>query len=208
MANLPPPSGVCRVSFSGTYEASHWANVFHVYCPTMDPTSLTQCVDLLTAIENVFVTDLFYALCASDFAATYAQLDASDGAGITSVNDVPTGMAGSADGSHAPGGTAMVVSWLGGWHYRGGKPRTYVGGLISEYIVEPTQFDGGPVGDMQSAANDVITSIAALSGTYGAVVIMGALLGNSPTSAGTFAPYTGALVRNQIGSQRRRNKGH
>jgi hypothetical protein len=160
--------------------------------------------DLIGALENAD----FYSAQSTSYGGQTAQLDMSDGATILSVSDSATALIGSDGGTELMGGPCAVVSWLGSWHYRGGKPRTYVGGLTEGWVDGPSQLDAGHRASLTTAAVAAITLIAALSGSYGGVVILGALLGNSPTANGTFAPFTGAVVKDQVGSQRRRNRAH
>jgi len=209
MALHVPPAGVGRLSFSGTYQGTHWANVFHLYVPSLDPTSGAEMTDLVNDVVGVFSDQLFYAASKDDFAADLARYVASDGTALFSTEQAVTTLVGTdSGGTHLAGGTAVVVSWLGSWHYRGGKPLTYVGGLGSEWIVEPGALDGTRSASLRDAALAVIDHISALTGSYGSVVTLGALLGNTAASAGTFAPFTGAKTDSRPCSQRRRNVPH
>jgi len=204
--NLLPPADVARVTISGTFDASHWANVFHLSLNgnTLDETTFGG---FLSDLQEIFTTQLFYAACSTSFGGTLIHGELSDGTAIIG-GDSAAAIVGSDSDEIAPGGIAMVVSWLGSWHYRGGKPRTYVGGATTAWFDGPTLFNGGVVASLQAAAINVIETIGAYTSTNVPVAVLGALLGNSPTAHGTFAPFTGALVRNQVGSQRRRNRGH
>ena len=206
MPSMVPPADVGRLTISGTFESSHWANVFHLYLPgnTLDPDSIST---LLEAINDGMTTSLFYAAQANDFAAELMKLDLSDGSTITS-GEIPCTLAGTDSSAHVFGASAVVISWLGSWHYRGGKPRTYVGGLTEGWLNEPTVLDSGHVASLQAAAVDTLEGIDGLSTANAPSVSLGVLLGNNATSAGTFAPFTGARVNNYVGSQRRRNRGH
>ena len=204
--NLPPPDGVGRLTFSGTFDGvSKWANVFHVYAAGIDAGNPTEVADLLADLTDAFASGLFYAGQAGDFGSDLQTLDVSDGTTGHVAMGTSTSLIGSDGSGDVIGGAAAVVSWLGDWHYRGGKPRTYVGGLTKDWMATPVLLDAGHISSLHDAALATLTLIQALSGSYGSAVSLGALLGNTPTSPGTFAPFSGARVRQQVGSQRRRN---
>ena len=203
-----PPAGIVRLALSGTYQATRWANIFHVYVPSLDPSSGAEVTDLSNDLQDAFTSSLFYDAQANDFALNAAALTCSDGSALFGY-EFPWSIEGTDDsGGHINGGTAVCVSWQGSWHYRGGKPRNYIGGLTDAWVVEPSVLEPGRVTSLRNAALALIANIAALSGSYGSVVVLGALIGNTASSPGTFAPYSGAVVQDTPRSQRRRNHGH
>lgn len=195
-----------RLTLSGTSDGvSKWANVFHLYVPGSTASDLTEMTELVQDTGDSFESSLFYAGQIADFGCDLLHLEASDGTNIFSYDYSPAALVGTDTGDHVTGGICAVVSWQGAWHYRGGKPRTYVGGLSSTWMNTPVLLDSGHCADLQSAAVGLITQIGAQSGSYGSAVVLGVLLGNTASSAGTFAPFSGARVTQQVGSQRRRN---
>lgn len=201
-----PPDGVCRLSL--TFESdgvSRAVNVYHLYAAGIDAGDPAQVTDLLDDVVNAFQSSLIYAGQIADFGCTGTHIDVSDGTGIHSADGTAAGLVGTDSGDHVTGGIAVVISWLGDWHYRGGKPRTYIGGLSTTWMNTPVLLDGSHCADLQAAAVGLLDLIRSLSGSYGSAVSLGALLGNTAGSAGTFAPYAGARVRQTPASQRRRN---
>lgn len=192
------------MTFSGTFESTKFANVFHMDLPgnTLDETSLGGFLDDMQAL---FATNLFYAVCSTSLGVTLAKGELSSGGSIIGGSSAAI-ITGSDASQELNGGTSIVVSWLGGWHYRGGKPRTYIPGGTTSWLDTPDTFSAGVIADQQAAAIDVINAINVYSTGSVPVAVLGALLGNNASSSGTFAPFVGALVRNQPGSQRRRNR--
>jgi len=198
-----PPAGVGRLTLEGTDATANWANVFHVYAPgniLTDP----RVAGLAQDIGLLFETNLFYANCSGGLGVAKATLAMSDGSTIV-VGESALGFSGTDTGTPMPGAVSCVISWLGAWHYRGGKPRTYLPGLTTSWLNSPTQLDGGLLASQTLNALNTMTSIDAYSASDVPSLSLGVLLGNTPTSPGTFAPFTGVLCRQQIGSQRRRN---
>jgi hypothetical protein len=204
--NMIMPADVARISVSGTFQDATWANIFHCYLPgnTLSPTTLGGFAEDF----GVQLADsLFYAAQANDMGANLAKVDLSDGTTITSGSSA-IDASGTDTSTGIIAGGAVVVSWLGAWHYRGGKPRTYVTGLTDGWVTDSTHLDAGRQASLQSAAISLLELVDAMSGTGYPSVSLGVLLGNSPTAEGDFAPYTGARVNGYVGSQRRRNRAH
>lgn len=195
-----PPNGVGKLVIDHLFSDSPWVNTFHVLSPgavTIDE------IDALAAdILDIWISNLQPYLTSQD-RLQGAHLYMSDGSTITegtATADEP-----GLDGDPIlPSGTACVISWTGAWHYRGGKPRTYLSGLTQPRLVGPHTFSGSFLGDLAGSAADFMNGISSLSGTYGSASL-GVLLGAGPSAAGTFAPFTGVKVNPSVCSQRRRN---
>lgn len=201
-----PPADVSRIDVNYTYELAECTNVFHLYTPggSTDP------VDLL-ALLGAFVSDGVLELITNMSTAlqvTTARISYSDGSAAIVVEGGFSSINGDHEADVLPASDCCVVSWLGGWSYRGGKPRTYVPGLTVDRLSSTQSLDLGFCSSQASQAIAMIAAVAAIPGSHPAYpsVALGALLGNTVSSAGTFAPYTGAVVRPQIGEQRRRNR--
>jgi len=172
----------------------------------MDTQSGTQLFDFATDFENALASALFYTQCSNATGSTEIQVNGSDGTTIASQVIATSTLVGTDTDTELAGGTAAVISWKGSWHYRGGKPRTYLPGLTVSALVDASTISGSWGTSLQTAAVNLITEVAAMSGSYGSSVSLGVLLGNNATSAGTFAPFTGAGINPSPCSQRRRNR--
>ena len=206
MPLVVPPADVSRIDVNYTYELAQCTNVFHLYTPggSTDP------VDLL-ALLGAFVSDGVLDIITNMSTAlqvTTARLAYSDGAAVTIVEGGFSSIHGNHSADVLPASDCCIISWLGAWAYRGGKPRTYVPGLTTDRLASTQSLDLSFCASQAAQAIGMISDVSAIPGTHPAypVVTLGALLGNTTISAGTFAPFTGAVVRPQIGEQRRRNR--
>lgn len=207
MPLVPPPDGVCRFTLSGTYDGtSTFANVYHVLAGSLNPLSTSQMNDLIEDLIGAFDASGFYDNMSDTCGVDLASLVASDGSSLYGADLSVSSLNGTLTGGKNAGGIAAVVSWLGTWHYRGGKPRQYLPGLTDGWTATPTLLDATLVTSQEAAAEELITLIQALSGSYGSDVALGALIGQTSSSAGIFYAYNGARVSQQVGSQRRRNR--
>ena len=207
MSLLPPPAQVARVTLSGTFVDTTWANIFHLFAAGMDVSDVGQMTDFLTDLIAAFESSEFYDAQSNELGVTVCKGVFSDGTDLYSqeIDGSPI-FAGTDDGGPWSGGVAALVNWHGAWHYRGGKPRTYLPGLTEGWADAPGLLDGSHVASLAAAASALMVDIAAMSGSYGSAVSLGVLLGNSATEAGTFAPFTGVSVQSRPCSQRRRNR--
>jgi len=204
---MQPPAGIARVALSGTSDGvSHFANIYHVNAAGIDPDSNEQWAELLDDLVTAFDGSGFYDQMIADAEVNNARLLGSDGTVFLAAETAVTTLAGTDTGEHVDGASSCVISWRGSWSYRGGKPRTYLPGLSDEWFASPVQLDATRVSAQRVAALALIANIAALTGSYGSNVTLGALIGNTSVSPGNFFDFTSALVTQKIGSQKRRHK--
>lgn len=168
------------------------------------------------AIVNGDVDQLCAAVCDAWIAQVQIYLNISDivlgAAGQlwtgaewldgTATADAP----GSGSGHALAVGTCCVASWTGSWHYRGGKPRTYISGISAERMSTSRDFDPSFLGDLASGMNAFADDVNALTPGNITTVALGVVLGRSHIAAGTFAPFTGVRMNPIAASQRRRNR--
>lgn len=205
---MPPEAGIARLSLSGTSDGvAHFANVFHVFVPGGGELDTEERLELLDDLVSAFDGSGFYDGMIADAEVNNARLMMSDGEVLSPVEQAVTTLAGTDEGEHVTGAAACVISWKGGWSYRGGKPRTYLPGLSDEWFASPIQLDATRVVAQRAAALELIANIEALTGAYGDDVRLGALIGNTSTFEGVFYRFTSALVTQQIGTIRRRAHG-
>lgn len=201
-----PPADTCRIDVNYTYELAECTTVHRIYIPggSSDPVDLLA---LLGAFVGIGIANLIELMSAALVVNT-ARLDYSDGTSSVIVMGGFSTIAGTHGGGVLPASDAAVISWLGGWNYRGGKPRTYLPGLTQDRLASTQSLDLGFTASLAARAIDTLSEWAAIPSAHPAfpVVTPGVLLGNTVASPGTFAPFTGCVVRPQIGEQRRRNR--
>jgi hypothetical protein len=199
-----PPDGVCRVDIMSTFVDAECVNVLHFLVtptPAADPDGLA----LLSAIVTKFGNDLLPPM-SNGLQVTSARMASSDGTSTVTIEGGFSSIGGAHDGTPIAASSAAVISWQGVWDYRGGKPRTYLPGLTADRLFSPQKMELSFAASLAADAVSFIESIASIPTILPAfsTVTVGALLGNTVAAAGSFAPYSGATVRQTLGSQRGR----
>lgn len=201
----PQPTNTARIAVNGTFDTTRWTNVFWCQFETSAPAlegdvhAFTD--DFLSAIERLYL-HCHTLLSVIDAHCTFRN---SDGVFIESTNGAEFN--GTLTGDPADAQAAAVVSWIGRWHYRGGKPRTYVPGLANEVVVGTNKLDSGYIDTLTVDANHAFSNVNAI--VEG--VITDTDLGTVTfSSAGAwrevpfFRTYTSAVVHPRLGTQRGR----
>jgi hypothetical protein len=201
---LVPPDGVCRVAVQTVDVDADCVNVFHLLV-TPTPAADADGIALLGAIVSR-LADQIYVRMSNGLDIVQADMRISDGTTTVDVSGGFSSLGGNHDGTPVGANCAAVISWHGVWDYRGGKPRNYIPGLTSDQLYSPQKLDASFAASLAGGAVQVIADLAAIPVEIPAwtTVTLGALLGNTAVSAGTFAPYGGASVRRPIGTQRGR----
>ena len=204
MPLVVPPNGVCRLAVQSVDVDADCVNVFHLFVtptPSADPAAL----GLLGAIVSR-LSDQIYSRMSTGLQIVQADLRISDGSATVDVSGGFSSLGGDHEGTPVGANCAVVTSWHGVWDYRGGKPRNYIPGVTSDMLYSPQKFEASFAASMAAGCIAALDSISAIPVEIPAwtTVTLGALLGNTTASAGTFAPYTGATVRRPIGTMRGR----
>lgn len=103
--------------------------------------------------------------------------------------------------------TAVVVNWHIDQYYRGGKPRSYMPGVLTTDTSDGHTLNATPVSNWQTAMDGFRTDINALTTggisavKLGTVSFQRALEWRDPP---VFYPYNSVTIRSTFGTQRRR----
>jgi len=151
---------------------------------------------------------------ASSAATTQVLIEWNDGNGNMVVGTNATPVSGTQTSGLMAAQIAMVLSWRLAARYRGGHPRTYIGGLDISQQQDNLTWKTTSVANVQTAANTFLSSIYAIVSTPFTSVTLGVLRqfanGGSETKPPTFLtppvfkPYTSVIVKPGIATQRRR----
>lgn len=207
MATRRGPDNTVRVAISGVRGTPAWANVF--WCSLSTGGTIVQ-ADLDSW------TNSFQAAYKTNFAPVqgnsvhYSQAMATlfqpGGAVLHSVVSM-TG-AGTEAGAELPeNAAAKVVSWLSSVYWRGGKPRTYLSGLVEADIVSSVGLTATAITNLKTAAAGFRTAVNALStGTISGTALgfVSFRSGNADRVPPVFFPFTGSTAHTRLGTQRRR----
>ena len=192
---------------SGTYAGEPWANVF--WCFLAGGTTATQAsLDAWTnsfggAYKTGFQPQQPGAVVYTLVQATLFQ---SPGIALHS-SQAMTGAGAQSGGIVNFLGAGPVVSWLSSVYWRGGKPRTYLPGVLAAETTDNKTLTTTAVTGYNNAATNFHTAVNALSAAgitqtqHGFVSFFtGGTLRDPPV----FFPINGNKVHHRMGTQRRR----
>lgn len=115
--------------------------------------------------------------------------------------------AGGVSADPAPASLAACLSWQSGVYWRGGKPRTYVGGLPVSAMADERELDSTFVTNILSDAVNLIAAFNALtSGNFDSCQFgfVSFTSGGTDRTPPLFFPIVGAAVHSRADTQRRR----
>lgn len=204
MPPVPPCNAVKLTAFhTVTGTSRQWANIFHMDYGALAPDQ-TQINALIADFDthyDAFVTTFCHT---SD---THIQTNAEDLSSSTGVvaTTVPATPGGNA-GTLAALNVAAVVSWRIARRYRGGKSRTYIGGLSDAQLSPPDQLSTVFAGNLQAAAVAFLAHYTnlSLSGLTWQLAVVSYRTANAPRVTPLVEDITAASVTAAIRSQRRR----
>jgi len=114
---------------------------------------------------------------------------------------------GGVSGDPLPASVAACISWQSGVYWRGGKPRTYVGGLDYSALGNESQLAGSFVTALLADGTNLIAAFNALtSGNFDSVQfgLVSFVSGGVDRVPPLFFPITGCAVHPRMDTQRRR----
>lgn len=204
-----PPTPTIRATLSGkTGSGTNWANVFwlHAAGASGAPT-ITQLQGLCDQFALIFKNYLLPEVHTS-WVLNQAQAIAYSAPGVAVAAETPHSYAGTKTGTALTDQVAGVLSWQIAATWRGGKPRTYLGGCVLEELVDQAHWSPTAV----SARHDAgLAFLNAMNGTFwpasSTALTMGTVSffsGNAPRSPAIFYPYIGISVHTRIDTMRRR----
>ena len=155
-----PPAHIGRFAVNGVFGDTPFTNVFWVRnggASTPSPGDFdafthyvgSQWADRMTDLQSNQV----------GYASTEGLYYGPSGADLGSSQPIP--QAGVMSGAVLPASVACVVSWRVAPHYKGGHPRSYLGGLTSEVLASVNTFTGSFTGSLAAAANNFLNDINA-----------------------------------------------
>lgn len=218
MPALPAANKVVRVAIEARLNARPVVNVVHVKYDGAGAGASD--FDTLVAGVGQNFADIFKDAQSADL--VYVQAVGTDLTSDTALQaTLPLTGSGTHAGGAAPASMACCISWHIARRYRGGKPRTYLGGLPISAIDTEDTFSAAFIALVRSDAVDYSGTIDGLTpGVYGSlslgsvsyyhgftnVTLPSGRQTSRPTPRGVpiFDRFTGSTVDARIDSQRRR----
>jgi hypothetical protein len=204
MPPLPPcPAIKVEAIYNISGLARAFVNIYHVGYTGGPPTggTLAAFAALMDpAIDTEITTSMHTSSVHSE--SIYTDLSSATGAVVVTT----PGVAGGNSGTIAPLSVAAVISWAIARRYRGGHPRTYVGGLSDAQLSDPISLNPTFAGNLQVQAGGLISDVLSFSSTLpgSALVTVSYRTGNAQRVTPVIEQILGAAVHPLIRSQRRR----
>lgn len=220
MPPLPAVPGVLRASLKFTMDASIDAGCRFFFSYTGGPPTQGDANTLSAALQQQFGEHLMSPLADNCVLVESTIQDLSSDTGVVSTNT--TTQAGGA-GAMLTASACYVINHLIGRHYRGGKPRTYIPGVVAGNLTGTNEVSSAAQTAIGTAWSGAINAFLGTSGvtiTLQDIVNVSYYSGNkvvtSPTTGrarnvpqlrpgGPVVDHiSGSVVAAKLGSQRRR----
>lgn len=205
MPALPLAPNIIRCSYTGTYAAAKWANVFHVRFTGPTP-SQTDMNALATGLRNAWDTNLKAIVSGSGTLNTTTCVDLSSSSGLVSTN--ATASNGTlVNTTNLPASVALVASMKIARRYRGGHPRMYLVGQTGVNTVNATSWTGAWITTTSTAFAAWLTAVNALTFTSMPTITLVCLsyYAGGTLRATPFAdPVSSIVVHSRVDTMRRR----
>jgi len=207
MATRRGPDNSARISIQYTISNLTAVNVFWVQLSTSSSISQSDLDAYLVAFSNQYKTS-FAPRMQTGVSYKLAQATCfTPGGSVLQSSATMTGTGSNAGTLVQDISACSIVSWLTTVYWRGGKPRTYIGGLSGAQTNGANQLTGAEVTALQTAGAGFRTAVNAL--TQGTITgtqfgFVSFQTGNAPRPSPLFFAIIGAKVHPRLGSQRRR----
>lgn len=213
---MPAPPilpSTARVAIQGTYGATDWVNIVH--CKTVESGTPTD-TDVLGLVTEIFTqwAVKFAGSMSPNWSCDSASIVYYPVAGGEMVNSYSNPVPGTDTGIDLPASVAMCIGWSISSHYRGGHPRSYLSGLVTDRLLNQKSWTAATLTEFTTQAGLYITAVNSYTNTHFSSVTCGTLRqfanGGSNTRPRTylnpplFFPIVSALARSTCASQRRR----
>jgi hypothetical protein len=206
MVAQQPAAGVLRVVFNGSLSGRPTANVMHWLRTSGVGSAYTQAqVDAVASgLRGAWVTNFNPRQSSNDWVlGTVTTQDLTSNVGL--MGQLAGSSAGTRPGISLPANVALCVSWRVAIHYRGGHPRTYIGGLVQADQFDTTSWATASTASMLTAANGFLTAAnTTFGGVTGQLVLLSRVTGGQVMVPPATYPITGAVIDTRIDSMRRR----
>ena len=166
---MPPLPNATRTIKVTVYKSNaltqHVGSNRHFYQWTTGAPATADLLDLATNVYNAYATMFAQTRWTADDTLVEAVAEdiSSGSGGQQSYNHLTTPLGSAA----APAQACALITWGFNRRYRGGKPRTFLGGLAASAITNDNQITPQTQGDAQALANNLAGGTGSvLSATY------------------------------------------
>jgi hypothetical protein len=209
MPAKPPVADVVRLAIKQTRATRTQVNICYVKATLKSGSFAMLQADVQAITDAVFTAWGGNIMPQLTTDTTLVEVDGTDLSGPTGATAIHTGsVAGGLAGTALPSNVALCVSWKESLHYRGGHPRSYMGGVSATFLADVRHVTTTFQGVMQSAANNFRTAVnsAAASTNVASWALSGVhySLNKVAQTPPLVTTISGAAVDTRLDSQRRR----
>lgn len=203
-----PPNRCIRAAFEGTYGGTHWTNVMWFYATGAGLISHANLVTFADAVFGAYVDNILKSFSTAS-ALNLVQVVLYENDEPLEANSLHAVASGTVGGAAAPANVAACISWPISAHYRGGHPRTYMGGVPDSACANGSQFDGTWRTGLIARANAFHTACEGLPAMGGIATVEHGIVSFVKNKVWRDPPVfrritTGAYVDTRIDTMRRR----
>ena len=201
-----PPDGSVRVALSGVNGPSHWVNRFWLHVAYGTTPTGTQLLALSNVVAASFRTRFLPSLStgvSSNSQRTVLYESATD---ELAVDGTDSG-SGSIGTSETPAQVCALINWSISGSYRGGKPRTYLPGVVVADLSDIETLNTTRRNALTTAAGNFLADVNALAPAPFTSVSLGTIAffrSYSALSPPIFKPFLAGTCRAKLATQRRR----
>jgi hypothetical protein len=197
-----------RVAITGLTNGQNWAIILHAQLTTGSAIVQADLDTWLGVTLNAFKTQ-FQGLQANTTTAVAGKAVLYAPGGGELISNVSNAWTGTGAQSSVIGSACRVLSWSSGVYWRGGKPRTYLPGVMSSDLNAGTDTIAAAVKTSTTTAAAAFR-VSINTNTVGTITgssfgFISYRSGNANRVPPVFYAITGVVVHSRIGSQRRRD---
>lgn len=207
----PPPllPGVLRLAITYDFGGGYGVNVLHFKCHETGGLGSSDVSDMVTALGHFWRDDLWKIDASNEwvvslYKAVYAKIEGQPDVKRVTIGDATAGT-GTTAADYA--NLAYLINWDTGDQRRGGKPRSYLPGVVEASNADYANLDSTFVSDKNSHIATFLGHVA--GATHGSLVCdnlidYSTVNNGAYRSAGAFWAITTGHCNPVIGTQRRR----
>jgi hypothetical protein len=208
VASRRGPDNSVRVAITGTISAQNFANIFRCQLSTSGSISQADLDTWTLAFFNAYKAQ-FQAIAGSGVAVLNAKAVLYAPGNTELISSQGVAYNGTGSPATGPGAASEVISWLSNVYWRGGKPRTYLPGVLSASLNSGTDtLTSTRITALKAAAAAFRTAVNALTATSITSTVFGFVsfrTGNAERGTPLFFAIVGSNVHPRVGIQRRRD---
>jgi hypothetical protein len=202
------PEGYARAAMEGIFDSATWANVMYFDVSTHLADPVTEVITLVASAMHHFYQDaVLFSNLPADWTTSWCKVTYRYSSSEQITFRIADATPGTHTGDPEPVQVCLLVNWLVGDPRRGGKPRTYLAGVVEGALSDDAHVDPAFAGGFNTRAATWLAGLSTFSagGITGlSLVDMSFVDGKAPRAVGHPIPILGVAMNPVAATQRRR----